>query len=387
MRLFRGGRSSAWGRLAGGLDLNKRYLGVGLALAVLIGAIVFVLYRWRTSGFNWHEFSSALRNVDWTWLLPAIALVLATYVGRTLRWEIMLRPLRKDPSLWRIFTATCIGFTAVVLFGRAGEPVRPYLIAKKEGVSFSSQIAAWIVERILDLLMVLLLFGVALTQVSKSAIQPGPKLRVTLEVGGYVVMLFGVASLALLIALRQMRGGVLDRLIRWLRFLPDKLVDRVESLLKSFEEGMQSMRKPGYTALLIFYTIVEWLVIAGAFYCTCRAFPATAALGLTDVTILLGFVAVGSAVQIPGVGGGVQIATVSVLTEFFHIGVEVASGIALVLWLITFVTIVPIGLGLAFHEGIKFRTLRHLDPVESEGAGPNADPNPKNVGTDAGTTK
>ena len=53
-------------------------------------------------------------------------------------------------SLWRVFSATAIGFTAVVLFGRAGEPVRPYLIAKKEGVTFSSQVAAWVVERILD---------------------------------------------------------------------------------------------------------------------------------------------------------------------------------------------------------------------------------------------
>ena len=61
--------------------------------------------------------------------------------------------------------------------------------------------------------------------------------------------------------------------------------------------------------------------------------------------ILLGFVAFGSVVQIPGVGGGMQIATVLVLTEFFGIGLEAASGIALVLWIITFVAIVPIGLG------------------------------------------
>ena len=116
-----------------------------------------------------------------------------TSAGR-LRWEVMLRPLRKDASLWRIFTATVIGFTAVVLFGRAGEPVRPYLIAKKEGVSFSSQIAAWIVERMLDLLMVLLIFGIALTQISTSAIQPGPKIRVILEAGGYTRRVHGLGQ-------------------------------------------------------------------------------------------------------------------------------------------------------------------------------------------------
>jgi glycosyltransferase 2 family protein len=341
--------------------LKKRYFGVGIALAALAAAVVFIVHRWRTSGFDWRQFGSVLRHVDWTWLLLGITLVLATYVGRALRWEIMLRPLRKDPNLWRIFTATCIGFTAVVLFGRAGEPVRPYLIAKKEGVSFSSQIAAWVVERILDLLMVLLIFGIALTQVSHSAIQPGPKMRIILQAGGYAVVLTGVGALALLIALRQMRGLVLHRVIRGLRFLPEKIVAKLASVLGSFEEGMQSMRKPSYTALLVLYTVVEWLVIAGAFFCTCKAFPATAALGLTDVVILLGFVAFGSAVQIPGVGGGMQIATVVVLTEFFGIPFEAASGIALVLWINTFVTIVPLGVALAFHEGIKFRSLRHLD--------------------------
>jgi uncharacterized protein (TIRG00374 family) len=353
--------------------LNKRTLGTGVAVAAALAAIAYVGYRWRTSGFDWNEFTTALLqallHVDWSWLALALALVMATYVGRAMRWEIMLRPLRKDASLWRLFTATAIGFTAVVLFGRAGEPVRPYLIAKKEGVSFSSQIAAWIVERILDLLMVLLIFGIALTRVSTSAIQPGPRVRIVLEAGGYVAGLTGAACLALLLALRQFRGRVQERLLDGLSFLPERALGRVRTVLASFEEGMQSTRHASFAALLVVYTVIEWTVIAGAFACVIRAFPATAGLGITDVVILLGFVAFGSAVQIPGVGGGMQIATVLVLTEFFGIGLSVASGIALVLWIITFVSIVPFGLVLAFQEGIKWRSLRHLEPdpaIQSE---------------------
>jgi hypothetical protein len=131
----------------------------------------------------------------------------------------MLRPLRSDPSLWRVFVATAIGFTAVVLFGRAGEPVRPYLIAKKEGVSFSSQVAAWLVERILDLLMVLVIFGIALTQVSRSAIQPSPRISFALQTGGYMAGFTGAACLALLLGLRQFRGRVQSRLMEALAFL------------------------------------------------------------------------------------------------------------------------------------------------------------------------
>ena len=345
--------------------MKKTYFSAAVALAAVAAAVVFLLHRWRTSGFDWGQFASALRRVDWNWLCPAIFLVLATYVGRALRWEVMLRPMRKDVKLWRIFSATAIGFTAVVLFGRAGEPVRPYLIAKKESVSFSSQIAIWVVERILDLLMVLLILGVALTHISSSAIQPGPRMQVILEAGGYVAGLTGAASLALLIALRQFRGSVLHRLIERLAFLPEKPLRRLESVLASFEDGMQSTRRAHLTALLIAYTVLEWVVIALAFDCVCRAFPATANLSLTDAVILLGFVAFGSIVQLPGIGGGMQIAAVVVLTEFFDVPLEAASGIAVVLWGITFLIIVPLGLVLAFHEGIKWRNLGHLDPKES----------------------
>ena len=195
----------------------------------------------------------------------------------------------------------------------------------------------------LDLLMILLIFGIALTQVSRSAIQPGPRIRVILEAGGYTAGFTGAACLALLIALRQFRGRAAALLDAFCRFSRTGCWDESRTVLSSFEEGMQSHAQHASTLLLIVYTIVEWLVIAAAFACVFQAFPATRSLGVTDVVIVLGFVAFGSAVQIPGVGGGMQIATVLVLTEFFGVGLEAASGIALVLWIISFVAIVPIG--------------------------------------------
>ena len=352
--------------------MNKKYVGAGVALVLTIALAAFVIYRWRTSGFSWREFAQALVNVDWSWLSLALALILATYVGRALRWEVMLRPLQKHTNLWRIFSATAIGFTAVVLFGRAGEPVRPYLIAKKEGVTFSSQVAAWVVERMLDLLMVLVIFGIALSQVSHSAIEHGPKVKIVLETGGYTAGVVGVACLALLLGLRQFRGNVQQRLMDGLSFLPATATAKIGKALQSFGEGMESMRSGARTALLVFYTVVEWCVIAGSFFCVFRAFPATHQLGVTDVVILLGFVCFGSVVQIPGIGGGMQIVAVLMLTEFFGVTLETATSIALVLWIITFVAIVPMGLVLAFREGIQWRNLRHIDETSIESAGADA---------------
>jgi len=340
-------------------------VGAGLGILAILASVLFVVYRWRHSGFVWEKFVAVFSNVSWSWLTLAMALILATYVGRAMRWEVMLRPLTKQVQLWSLVVATCIGFTAVVLFGRAGEPVRPYLIARKEGVSFSSQVAAWLVERILDLLMVLLIFGIALTQVSRSGIQPGPHIRSALQAAGLLAGITGALSLALLLGLRHFRGSVRTRLMASLSFLPDALQQRVSRFLSAFEEGMQSTQRQSYVWLLVAYTIIEWLVVAGSFFCVFRAFPATAGMRITDVIIALGFVAFGSVLQIPGVGGGMQIATVLVLTELYGVSLEEASGIALVLWIITFVVIVPLGLAMAFHEGIKWRSLRNIDSSSS----------------------
>jgi glycosyltransferase 2 family protein len=339
----------------------KRRLGIVFGIVAAVAAVAFVLYRWRTSGFSWRAFADSLSNVDWNWLTLGLVLILVTYVGRALRWEVMLRPLAKRASLLWVLSATCIGFTAVVLFGRAGEPVRPYLIARKAGVSFSSQVAAWVVERILDLLMVLVIFGIALTQVSHSSIQSSPRVQVTLQAGGAFAGVIGLICLAVLAGLRQFKGNVQKRLLEALSFLPAPMLARVQTFFAAFEEGMQSTRSSAFTFLLVGYTIIEWTVIAGCFYCVIHAFPATAYLGFTDIVIVLGFVSFGSVLQIPGVGGGMQIVTILVLTQFYGVALEAASSVALMLWLVSFVAIVPLGLGLAFHEGIKWRSLKHID--------------------------
>lgn len=351
--------------MTGPNGLKKKHMGVILGALAGLAALLFVIYRWRTSGFSWHEFYASLSNVDWRWMGLALPLILATYLGRALRWEVMIRPLTRQASLWRVLVATCIGFTAVLLFGRAGEPVRPYLIARKEGVSFSSQIAAWVVERMLDLLMVLLIFGVALTQVTRSSIRPSPRIQAILQAGGVAAGIAGAICLALLVGLALFRGGVQKRLMDGLAFLPEAVLARVGTFLTAFTEGMQSIRTVWSVTLLVGYSALEWALIAASFFAVFRAFPVTAQLTPTDIVIVLGFVAFGSVVQIPGVGGGMQIVTVLVLTEFYGLNLEAASSVALVLWIFSFVVILPIGLALAFHEGIKWRSLRHIESDSS----------------------
>jgi glycosyltransferase 2 family protein len=338
-------------------------------LLVLAGIAVLLLLwfglRARGKEFEWEVFQATFLHLHWGWFSAGILLVLLTYFGRAIRWQVMLRPVKPKSNFWNLLIATTIGFTAVVLFGRAGELVRPYLIANKEKVSFSSQLAAWFLERIYDLLSVLLLFGLALAQITTSSTKVTGPLETVLQLGGHTAGVLATICLGLLVTFGLFPTFVENRLMGVLEVIPERFRERIQGLVRGFLSGTGSTRRPSVVLLLVLYTFCEWLIIVGCFLCIFKAIPVTENLGLLDTLIVVGFVAFGSAVQIPGIGGGMQVATVLVLTELFHIPLESASGIAILIWAVTFVSVVPIGLALAVRDGLEWRKLVNVKEMKT----------------------
>jgi len=336
---------------------RRRALLIGLATLAVLAAIV---YRMRGTPFQWALFLGTFQSIHWNWLAASTCLMLLTYLGRAIRWEVMLRPFGRKLKIWKMTYDTAIGFTAVVLLGRAGELVRPYLISLSTGIPFSSQVAAWLLERMLDLLVVLLLFGFALMRIHTHNLPVGPSLQWVLGVGGYLVTALGALCLIFLILFRNFAGPVQRRILSALTFLPEERLLRVEKMLTAFSQGMQATRNAGFLSLLLMWTGIEWCIIIASYYTLFLAFPATASFGITDVVIFLGFVAFGSIVQIPGIGGGIQVVSIVVLTQLYGLTFESATGLALFLWIVTFVVVVPVGLICAFHQGLNWSKLKHL---------------------------
>jgi uncharacterized protein (TIRG00374 family) len=329
---------------------------------VSVAGIWLLRSRLSTHGFDWRVFRATLSGLQWGWLGAACAAVMAGYFGRALRWRVLMHPVKPDPNLWNLFSATVIGFAATTLLGRAGEFVRPYLIAAREQVPVSSQLAAWLLERIYDLLTVLAIFGFALSSVRRADVSLGPALSWVFTTGGWVVALLSVSMLGLLVAFRHFSSGIRRRLLGLLRVLPEKHFQKADRMITAFVQGMESTRSDRALILVIWYTVLEWATIALTTFCVMRAFGPALALDWLDVLIFLGFLAFGAVVQIPGVGGGVQVVTVLVLTQLFRVPPEIAISVALILWIISFVVVVPFGLLLALHEGIRWSALKQLEP-------------------------
>jgi uncharacterized protein (TIRG00374 family) len=283
-----------------------------------------------------------------------------TYYGRALRWAVFLKPLKERPSIRNIFSATVIGFTAITLFGRPGEFVRPYLIAVKERVPVTSQFAAWVLERIFDLLMALLVFAFALSRVHASGVHVGAKLEWVLAFGGNIVTVLCLVLFVLILSFRHLAEPVQRRLTKALRFLPEHLHVKVEKWLTAFVAGVQATRSDGALLLVFLYSVIEWVLITACYWCLAHAFTGMLEFALVDVLIYVGFVSFGAIVQVPGIGGGMQVVAVVVLTELFGVRLELATAFAILTWLSTFVMIVPVGLVLALKEGLDWHNLRRV---------------------------
>ena len=304
-----------------------------------------------------------LENLHWRWLALALVPAFASYYGRALRWAVFLRPLKARPSIMNLFGATVIGFAAITLFGRPGEFVRPYLIARKEQVPVPSQLAAWVLERMFDLLMALAVFGFALTRIHAATVRVGPNLTWVLAVGGRIVVspvLYRAG--ACLLAMRHFAEPLRHWLLRAFRFLPERHFLKCERLITAFVQGVESTRSDGALLLILLYSIAEWVLIAGCFWCVAQAYVGTINLTFVDVIIFMGFVAFGSTVQIPGIGGGAQVVAVLVLTELFGAKLELATSFAIFIWIISFVVVVPVGADLGAERGFELAEAARSGP-------------------------
>ncbi len=118
-----------------------------VGILALVALVALVLWARAHVQFNFHVFASQVALADWRMIVFAGLCIYANFIFRAFRWSQLVRHMQKVPPL-SLVGSQVIGFTAVALIGRVADPVRPYLVAKKTGLSLSTQVAVYIVERL-----------------------------------------------------------------------------------------------------------------------------------------------------------------------------------------------------------------------------------------------
>jgi hypothetical protein len=98
--------------------------------------------------------------------------------------------------------------------------------------------------------------------------------------------------------------------------------------------------------------------------------PHLSNMDVPHLLLLMGFSMIGSIVQLPAVGGGSQLAVISALQVVYGVPPELAVSCGILLWLVTFMSCIPVGLALAHREHLSLRKLSSESQGEEETPAP-----------------
>lgn len=330
----------------------KKILLPAVVVALLGTVVWYLVYR---AHFDWANFGRQLKSASPLHIAVGVAVIYLGYIFRSWRWAVFLRPRTQVNALSLVGTQV-VGFTAVALFGRIADLSRPYMIARKVRGGVAEQIAVYTVERMFDLGAAAVIFSTGLALAPKDL----PHHEMFSHVG--VFSLIGVAVLAGFAVFVRVAGERVATVIRTvLRGVSHGLADGVADKIIGFRDGLDVISSVGEFLLAAALSLAMWGLIAVGYVESTHAFvhePTLAHLSFPQAMLLMAVSIGGSAIQLPIVGWFTQIAvTGTAMHTFFGTPVEAATGCGALLLIVTFLSVIPMGLVFAQIEGVSLTSL------------------------------
>ncbi|HOM29466.1 MAG TPA: lysylphosphatidylglycerol synthase transmembrane domain-containing protein [Deltaproteobacteria bacterium] len=337
----------------------------------LAAGIVFSAAALRVSFANvpMGDLAAALSSVDPLWVAVSIVLGYASYIARTLRWLVILRPVKKVPFL-HAYHPVMITFMMNSIFpGRIGELARPAVLFKRDGVEFSKTLATVALERVFDFFSLIALFVVIMGSVS---IDPG----ISIDFNGYTLdraALFGIKDKAvksgvvflvcLAVLLTPWARRAIARVVSWIPHaffmghhtrraaMAERFRARAETILDNVAHGFSSLRRPSAVLSSVVLSFMVWGFVFLALYALSLGFPSVS-IDLVEagaVTIMICFF-----IMLPSVPGfwGLWEAGGIYGLMLFGVGKVDAAGLTVAFHVFQIVPVIVLGLVSAWVTGI-----------------------------------
>lgn len=236
----------------------------------------------------------ALRDSQYVWLIPALALLALAVALRALRWQLLFDP-RTRPPFGAVTRAMLVGLLFnSVLPARAGEAARIVVLHQEVRTSRVEALGTAVTERLYDVVTLLVLLFAAtpfLPEVSwlRRAAVLALVLTALIAVAVLVVDRYGIRAVRFVLR-------PLTRLSR----VSDEHVERAAANLVL---GLAALHRPRLALPAFGLTFLSWLVIAGSFWCVLAGFD----LGVGFGAGLLVAVTTTLALVIPSAPGGIGV--------------------------------------------------------------------------------
>lgn len=347
---------------------NRTALWIGVLIVL---AVAVWLLRGRIH-FDWHTFIAQLRLADWKLFGLGVALIYAAYCVRAVRWALFLRSTKKVSPV-SLIGSQVIGFTAVALFGRLADLVRPYLVSRRTGLALPSQIAVYAVERIFDFGSNALIFALILL------LAPDRKSVPHAEAVNRIALLalLAVVGFALFAYFVRVAGHrIAEAFGRTLGALSPKLGEGAREKILGFRDGLSAIDSLATVLKAAALSLIMWFMIVYAYLETVRAFtasPPLAHMSLARCLVLMVASQAASLVQLPVIGWFTQIGIVSgAIQNLFGASPESALGAGTMLLIVTFLSVIPAGLIWSRFEQVSLKKLTEESEHATDGNAPHA---------------
>jgi len=311
-----------------------------------------------------------LRNVDFRhvageivharvrWLAVSFVTAILSLVIRSLRWQYLLEPLGRA-SFGNAFRATAVGFAASsILPARAGEVIRPYFLARHENMTATGAFATIILERVLDVLTVLVLLASFVFVFDHGVGAANPTAFAAMKWAGATALVGSAGALAAMFVLAGDPGRIGRWMLRLERSVPSTLAGLIGRVAEKFSRGLGAVRRPGRLLVALLWSFPLWLTIAAGLWAVSLAFRID--VPFTGSFLLIALLVIGVAVPTPGAIGGFHEAYRVGATMFFGAPDNAAVGAAIIAHLFSVGPALVFGLFFAAQVGLNLSGMRRL---------------------------
>lgn len=291
-----------------GTLLKKLLILLGFALSALF--LFLALKDADTDGIV-----QAFRDAKYWPIVPMFLSLLGFYWLKALRWSVLLSP-SYQVSGNQLVPAMMAGAAGNNLLpAHFGELVRVYFAGKKFDIPKSTVLATLVVERLFDMIIVLVIFSIGLMA------------------GDYSSEFYNGAIFLLVAALLVMIASILltrytDRFIYFfehkLTFLSAGIRQNISAQIHNLSTGLLALGKKNLYLNVVINSIVQWLCMAACFYFSLLAFNID--VSPMVAIVILGFTVVGLTLPTsPGFFGTIEYCYVLALTA---VGVDATTAVS-----------------------------------------------------------
>lgn len=280
-----------------------------------IGFLFIYLSISNTTAEDRATIYSSIKDAHYGYILISLVMGLLSHFSRAYRWNFMLHPLGYRPRLINNILAIFITYIANLGVPRSGELFRATVMQTYEGIPFEKSFGTIIAERAIDLLMLLLTIGLALSLESdmiyslleEKAIDPWSLAAVLLIGGGAFYFIF-----------------------QQIKKTQHPIAVKIIALFNGLSEGFLTIVRMEKKWAYLFHTLFIWVMYIAMFYMIKFSLPETYSLGFEP--LLIGFIVGALAISATNGGIGIYPFSVSLVLISYGISKEASLAFGWIMW-------------------------------------------------------